>query len=1040
MVSSEGLNKNTASLLTLEGAGFVKHPDGTQSPLWQGIKLGIGDIVVTSPGSKAVIVLADGSEFEFGKAQGDAVKIDTSVLDVVADVHEVMVLDLSYLYPLLNENQLDHPSTLADENAATLVVADGIDTAEIRDLLDGNPAPAYGGDLGGGDLTSGNRYVVLESNPIADDTNPFPTNPIPEFSSDASQQFVAPESAPLALLMQSFSAAFVIPEVPEVPVPAVPLHISLALDRAFADPALVDDDEPVTYHVSLSHEADSDITINPVLILNGVATPLDAIIILKGQLSCDINVKLPEEVDDTTAYYKLLLTVDTNLVGGIDVVPDESSPGDNNQTVVAVNTDLSVLSDFLSEHYESAISVDWIGQPLGNSLDDETNYTGSLTVTVTDATLSQHITSDPILLDVYAEDLNGLNPTVLLATLTTSNDPLAGQIPSNGGSGHSIWFDNVPFFIAEGLEGTAYRIFVVPHGEVDPYVTPPVHFFSSESVTSWNSLTLPVIADALQEELSFTIDTDAVAAGALIEDPHGQESQFTIHFSGELQSAITVEVTIDGLGTGNFVTFDPANVDPNTSPVGFAIYDQFTGYSFDFAIPDTEDGRTHAISLNLSTIDVVAAGFEEVSANLPSVTYAIYPDVEVTLGTFTVDDELGATATVSIDNLLAQDLVLQVHAVATDGSSYWDGTVTILALDPSAELNVPLDETTEGKTFNVSLSYVYIGDGDIPVNQVYFANPSDLLSADPVNVDVSEVTNVAFTVPVDTVHISLTPDVNLINDEDPLASITFTYHIDQLILDGQFASFDAKVGSTSILNVLTIDSQSLTQDVDGTWFGTFSIAATSLPDGAQGLTLVPSDLGAATAAFGGMDDFVVDTVNLNVVDYTIVSNTDLGINTFVFSELDVSDQGSSSGEPLHGADLIEGFDLIEGSALQFEHAFVGKASDFNLDIVSQDSNINGLSVNDEGLVTFLNHDVVVEINQSNLAQAVDFLVQHSTGGPGLTVDFLVNNGVGVDTYVFNQGEAHAGQPAYTLVNVSNQEAAGLSLGYTSSELIHIEHG
>jgi hypothetical protein len=383
-------------------------------------------------------------------------------------------------------------------------------------------------------------------------------------------------------------------------------------------------------------------------------------------------------------------------------------------------------------------------------------------------------------------------------------------------------------------------------------------------------------------------------------------------------------------------------------------------------------------------------------------------------------------------------LVLQVHAVATDGSSFWDGTVTILAGDPSAELNVPLDETTEGKTFNVTLSYVYIGDGDIPVNQVYFANPSDLLSADPVNVDVSEVTNVAFTVPVDTVHISLTPDVTLINDEDPLASITFTYHIDQLILDGQFASFDAKVGSTSILNVRTIDSQSLTQDVDGTWFGTFSIAATSLPDGTQNFTLVPSDPVAATAAFGGMDDFVVDTVNLNVVDYSILSND--GINTYVFSELDASDQGSSSGEPLHGADLIEGFDLIEGSALQFEHAFVGTTADFNLISVSQESNINGLSVNDEGLVTFLNHDDAVEINQSNLAQAVDFLVQHSTGGPGLTVDFLVNNGVGVDTYVFNQGEAHAGQPAYTLVNVSNQEAAGLSLGYTSSELIHIEHG
>ena len=226
------------------------------------------------------------------------------------------------------------------------------------------------------------------------------------------------------------------------------------------------------------------------------------------------------------------------------------------------------------------------------------------------------------------------------------------------------------------------------------------------------------------------------------------------------------------------------------------------------------------------------------------------------------------------------------------------------------------------------------------------------------------------------------------------------------------------------------------------WVGSFSIDASLLPDGVQGLTLVPNDLAIATVAFGGMDDFVVDTVNLNVVDYSIVSNTDLGINTFVFAESDPSDQGSSSGTPIHGADLIEGFDLVAGDAIQFQHAFAGTTADFNLSHISHEPGlINGLSVNNESLVTFLVDNVAVEVNQSNLSQAVDFLVQHASGAPGLTVDFLVNNGSGgVDTYVFNLGEPQSGQPTYTLANISNQEAAGLSLGFTSSELIHIEHG
>ena len=1086
MVSSEGLNKSIAALLTLEGAGFIKHPDGGHSPLWQGAKLGLGDIVVTSPGSKAVIVLADGSEFEFGKAQGDAVKIDASVLDIVSDVSEVRVLDLSYLYPLLNDNQLDRPSAHLDESLTNLVVADGVDSGEIRDLLDGNPAPASGGDLGGGDLTSGNRYVVLESDPIANDTNPFPINPIPDFVDHPHPQLPVGEGTPLAYLISSFNEPSHGQINPTEPPPAVdpvqaytgPIQVSLSVASANNINGNIDDDFPVNYQISLDHALSSELVLHAYLIANGgEPLALQDISIAAGQTSYDFSVVLPEELDAADVTYKLVLTHDLASIG--QLISDGSEPSPSaNEAVVAFNADLLVPSDFATEASESIVTVGWT--IFGNSptsLDDEGNNPG-ITVTVTDKAILQHVDSSPLTFDVWAVDnSSGASTPFVIAHLTTSStlDPSQFSdglqvLQSTNNGVDTLYFDGLLLNFGEGhYDPAGFTLVVTPSGYLSPTdPTIPTNYLSADTPTGYVSLDLPPFVDVNQEVLSFTMHADSLDGnGYLSADPHGQEFQFSVQFNGELAAPINltapinVEILIDGQPTGLWVTFDPHN-DLNNVPSGssLATYDGFGTYTFTCPIPDAEDGLSHLISLDLTSVDPTAVGFEAVAQGVPA-AYSIYPDVEVSMGAFSVDDELGASAQVSIDHALLDDLVLQVTAQSADGQTIYS-EVTILAGQTTAELLVPLDETTEGKDFTVSLAYVYNynQDSGIPTNQVRFdpaLSPGVTLSSDALTVDLSQVdvaANIAFTVPVDTLHMTLTPDVTVISDENPSGLINFTYTIDlpsDYVID-PYASFhfDAQIGDVGaatfnfLIDVCAIDSTSLTwDDVNGNWVGHFNIPATSLTDGIHNLTLVPSDLSpdAATSVFG-MDDIVVTpSADFTVVDYTVQAFN--GINTYVFTQIDSSDVNNPSGEPLQGADLIEGFGLDEGTGiLHFDEAYIGTTANFSSEVTPAESpNINHLEINN-GLVTFFNNDGNVDINSSNLGEAVDFLVQHSMGEPGLTVDFHVNNGYGTDTYVFNQGETAPGssQPSYTLVNVSNQEAAGLSLGFNTNELIHIEHG
>ncbi|MCX7186991.1 MAG: retention module-containing protein [Methylophilales bacterium] len=136
-----------ATLVKATGKVFVRHPDGTQSVLKVGAHLNVGDVVVTSPGAHAEIQVAEGQLIKIGSAAGDALTIDKSILDTPADHHDVKA-DAATDFNKIIEN-------LAKGN-------------DIGDNLD----PTAAGNTGGGDLMSGNVYVVVE--PIVTTTTPSP--------------------------------------------------------------------------------------------------------------------------------------------------------------------------------------------------------------------------------------------------------------------------------------------------------------------------------------------------------------------------------------------------------------------------------------------------------------------------------------------------------------------------------------------------------------------------------------------------------------------------------------------------------------------------------------------------------------------------------------------------------------------------------------------------------------------------------------------------------------------------------------------------
>ncbi|MCX7186824.1 MAG: retention module-containing protein, partial [Methylophilales bacterium] len=149
MANSTNVIHAAATLAKSTGKVFVRHPDGTQSVLKAGAQLNVGDVVVTSPGAHAEIQVAEGQLIKVGGAAGDALTIDKSILDTPADHHDVKA------------------DAATDFNKIIENLAKGDD---IGDNLDPTAAGAAG--AAGGDLMSGNVYVVVD--PIVTTTTPSP--------------------------------------------------------------------------------------------------------------------------------------------------------------------------------------------------------------------------------------------------------------------------------------------------------------------------------------------------------------------------------------------------------------------------------------------------------------------------------------------------------------------------------------------------------------------------------------------------------------------------------------------------------------------------------------------------------------------------------------------------------------------------------------------------------------------------------------------------------------------------------------------------
>jgi hypothetical protein len=252
------LNMNEiATLTSLQGKGFVRHADGTRSELVAGMKLGLGDIVITMPGSKATVQIADGRNFDLTRSQGDAIKIDQTVLDVLSDIHDVRVTDLSLVYPyvahhIVTDPTVDPLSLNNDDLSNDLSQINAIDEAD---------EPAAINDLAGGDLLSGNTYVVLHGNPLVTDTKPFTTEPghFNDGFIPAHNPGFIPAASPLAYLIGGPAPAPAPAYVPIITLSMAattlkdPLQNNL-IDSSHATPVVDDEAGFVTYTVHTSHD------------------------------------------------------------------------------------------------------------------------------------------------------------------------------------------------------------------------------------------------------------------------------------------------------------------------------------------------------------------------------------------------------------------------------------------------------------------------------------------------------------------------------------------------------------------------------------------------------------------------------------------------------------------------------------------------------------------------------------------------------------------------------------------------------------------
>ena len=218
---------DVATLTSIEGKGFVRHADGTRSELVAGMKLSLGDIVITTPGGRASIEIADGRHVDLARSQGDAIKIDQTVLDVLSDIQDVKVTDLSVIYPFIASHVMTDPTV----DPLSWVSGDHADDFSQAALMDERDEPAAINDADGGDLLSGNTYVVLHDNPVVTDTAPFNTEPA-HFNHEFMPTIVPgipPNVSPLAFLIAEHVPASVPVDTAPASVPVISLSMATTL-------------------------------------------------------------------------------------------------------------------------------------------------------------------------------------------------------------------------------------------------------------------------------------------------------------------------------------------------------------------------------------------------------------------------------------------------------------------------------------------------------------------------------------------------------------------------------------------------------------------------------------------------------------------------------------------------------------------------------------------------------------------------------------------------------------------------------------------
>jgi hypothetical protein len=117
----------SAKVAKLEGTGFVRHPDGSITALKAGMVLKMGDVVVTNPGARALIQLAEGEAVPCGNEKGDVLAIDKTVLDFFEDAQDVKVTDAKNLDDALKD--LENGNKQLDLNNLEATAAGGTDFA-----------------------------------------------------------------------------------------------------------------------------------------------------------------------------------------------------------------------------------------------------------------------------------------------------------------------------------------------------------------------------------------------------------------------------------------------------------------------------------------------------------------------------------------------------------------------------------------------------------------------------------------------------------------------------------------------------------------------------------------------------------------------------------------------------------------------------------------------------------------------------------------------------------------------------------------------